>query len=78
MSRDEHHPYDVQSLQAPALEWYETVLHEPGREQFSCQDKQETQQDMPKATQAHTSNTVSFQHEKHSVNAHQAAHETTR
>ena len=49
----------------------------PGREQFSCQDRQETQQDMLKAAQAHTSNMVRFQHEKHSVNAHQAAHETT-
>ena len=49
-----HFPCDFRTLcsKPPALEWYTTTLHEPSREQFSCQDRQETQQDTPNATHA--------------------------
>ena len=48
------------SSQPLALEWYATTLHEPSREQFNCQDKPETQLDMPNATHAHTAKNGQF------------------
>ena len=61
MSQDEHF-HVICSLRSQvsseplALEWCTTTLHEQSREQFSCQDKQEQQQDTPNAVHTHLQN----------------------